>query len=1398
MLVCLLFTFGVKAQITREQADAIVTDQIFFSNLDDVDIYAFPNVLTDNEAIDLADGTSVDVPYHTCYAYFIDLMPFANWSHPCKYCFVNTNGNHTTVDAQMSPSSGNLLAISLKERPNFTLDLTIPENAHRNSFESGNMDHKWAFLICGNHHGGANPKRFWFDLSSVYTVLTNVYHYQEPAPENEYDYGKRRVFVTAPDGVGDGISTLYIPNNDDYRLYYSSELNENLHAGNFMYNGDFINNDPNDYDDIANHSKENIHNIFECFATGAHSEEYRRLGYELRELTEEDELFIYITGHGSMEDDNCYFSIQNSAKDVTYEKIFDEELTEWLRGIKCSQITLVMQNCNSGGFIEKFLDDRNNEDCQCKNRIGQSAASADGVSLAEGYGIYACMGKDDDPSASGVNEFTYYWTAAALGYYPYYQLNQAEDLVVVGPWTPSGRNIADGSMNWSDYFDDEQNNKHSDYEHDPDTDADGVLSFKELFDFANNLDSWSWNGYYNPNIDSTNMDDPYTPEFPQEQYESTFTAEAATLRGYEGQVDGLGVNSGTATQPYRLCGDLWVGPDSDLTMWDDIYSPEDVKIYIEPTGMLTMDGCTFDKLPETDRGMWQGVQVWGNKNLDQGSHNRKYKQGYLEMKNGATISNAIVGVDLWDPWDYQTTGGIIKATDANFINNAKGVRIEEYLYYYPDNNPATGTELNYNSSFTRCRFEVNGDFIGTEPFYEHVKLSKVKGITFNGCEFILRNPNSHVATWAKGLLAHDASFSINSSYDLHSNLIRQAVFDGLYMGVEALGDITSSITTRSFSIKNTDFANNDCGVFARATGFPTVINCNFAVGRGDSDCAMGIYAEGINDFAIENNHFEPAQICPDDSFGIVVKDSNTSGTQIYQNDFESLYCGNLAIGENRIGEYGLEYRCNQNALNSIDFYVQRNVASPINGVKPNQGSESLAADNTFSIDGYHFYNEADETKMFYYYQKNAENEEPMRISSSVNKSEVIQTDNCPSHYGNGGGSSNGGLTPVLSDTQKHQREMDYYNAYSTYNSVKNLYDRLTDGGSTHSTVADIRTASSYDMWDLRAKLLGASPYLSEEVLKEAADRDDVFTESVLFEILASNPDELRKSDIISYVENKTHPLPQYMTDILKQMANGTTYKTVLLNQMANYSHDYRLAAADMVRSILNDSVVDVDELRGWLSNMNDIASDREIISTYMAEGDFNTAFSLADMLPSLYHLEGDDLDAHDDYMELLRLYRNLYNEGRNTMQMDSTEIALVETIAYGSNGTPKHMAQSILEGAYRYHFEECPIVPYPGNERGGCVENIDPQSYGKAMGLNVDVKPNPATTWVAVDFTLPGDAKDAMLVLTNTMGVKFLQTNLNGNVGQKVLDLREFANGVYMLTVQCGECSHTEKLVITK
>ena len=77
---------------------------------------------------------------------------------------------------------------------------------------------------------------------------------------------------------------------------------------------------------------------------------------------------------------------------------------------------------------------------------------------------------------------------------------------------------------------------------------------------------------------------------------------------------------------------------------------------------------------------------------------------------------------------------------------------------------------------------------------------------------------------------------------------------------------------------------------------------------------------------------------------------------------------------------------------------------------------------------------------------------------------------------------------------------------------------------------------------------------------------------------------------------------------------------------------------DIARSILNDIVTDHRELRTWLRNMGDLASDRLAIASYVQEGDFDGAFSLAQTLPSLYGLEGDELSDHANHLRLLGLH----------------------------------------------------------------------------------------------------------------------------------------------------------------
>ena len=1208
----------------------------------------------------------------------------------------------------------------------------------------------------------------------------------------------RRIIVTAPELI----RKRFIPEFS----YPSSALNETDPDR----IGDFFNWSNDEY---TRHTIDNIHNVFKCFS--GDEECLQHYMFEgLRPLTEEDQLFIYITGHGGIDQYGCYFLVKQDVGDT--QKVYDYDFVDWLQGIKCSQMTLVMQNCNSEGFIEKFLQDITNPNCLCKNRIGQSASSSEGVSRAENYGVYLeSPNPISDPLA---NEFTYYWISAALGYYPYYKIKFHYDMEVIdkGPWTPNNRIIGSGLMNWGDYFGQYQNApSHEDYDVDPDADGDGILSFNELFEFANNLDSWTHQGYYYPNHNDTTghqFEMGYEPEYPQQRYESTFTKEAATLVGYEGQIDGI-ANSGSAVQPYRLCGDIWVSPDAQLTMWDEVQSPKDVRIYVKPSGKLVLDGATLTNLPEEHSPMWKGVQVWGNSDKHQLKENGWYWQGILEMRKGAAIRNAVIGIDVWNPEDEKSTGGIIKAADARFDNNTTSVSFHPYenQYEHP-HQPGTVVVKDNVSYFKNCEFSIDEKYIGPDLFEMHANLFRVRGVGFYGCGFKY-NDNAHSSSWPMGLHAWDAGFKLGGLCTSGNHVypcqhFDNSTFDGFYKAVVSVND--GSVGVRSVSVQNTDFTNNSFGVFAVKSGTPLILNSTFSIGQDSTQCAVGIFAEQTPIFTIEQDTFGIVMPHPNESYGIVIKNSK-SQNQIYKNVFKGLYCANLSKGRNntwmmprnstdaKANILGLEYRCNENMGNMCDFYVQGHDSYYKLGIQTNQGSENMPANNTFSQTYFQFINLGNYGINYYYAPNQSGGMPTYRHGTTLEP--AVDTIDCPSHYSYSGISYNDTLTPVLSDVQKMRCESDYYEAFSAYNAVKAVYDGMINGGDTQGEISDIQTATPSDMWSLRAQLLGHSPYLTKEVLTMVADKNEVFPQSVLFEILASNPDELKSDSLISYLQTMDSPLPGYMIDLLRQMANGVTARTAMESQLATYSQKYRLAAGDMIRSILNDTIIDKEALIGWYGNMNDLESDREIISLYLEDGNYTEAMALANMLPTLYGLTSDDLAEHDDYMALIQLYAQLTSDQRNTMQLDSTERATVEYIADHGTDTPQAMAKAIMMGAYGYRYDDCPNsldLNYPTKGLDYLGTSFSNEDLGKAMGFTVDVSPNPASTWVAVDYTLPVGATETQMRIVNMHGVTVATYHLQGKESQKVLDLRDLPDGVYTYTVFCGQHAQTGKLVIVK
>lgn len=832
------------------------------------------------------------------------------------------------------------------------------------------------------------------------------------------------------------------------------------------------------------------------------------------------------------------------------------------------------------------------------------------------------------------------------------------------------------------------------------------------------------------------------------------------------------------------------------------YFEEDSKIIIEPGGKLILDGATCTApCGQT----WTGIEVWGDSEEHQFTFEDVCAQGILELKGGATIENAETGV-LLAARDEQggiidsKTGGIIKADFidnptqqvANFLNNRRAIDFRSYHNY----NPSTYNEMPNISLIENCTFEINQDYLFEGTLWFNIYMYDVYGVKIRGNTFV-NNKTTFPAGF--GIYASHAGFRVEAfcsdevspcpEESLHEN-----IFTNFFIGIYLLNPGSYTLT-----VKNAEFYDNSYGIYLHGVNNASLIFNKFYLGQASDEegemcdgksAAYGIDLTNCTGFAIEENQFSKATGAPLGNYiGIRVTDCPSESDVIYRNEFTGVSVGNQAEGWNRSDPTydltGVTYYCNQNLDNNYDFYVADE--SIVGGY---MGDYDYPSGNTLSSNAQvQFQNDYTEA-IIYYFNQDEPDEVLSFFSTYVYPVPIGYENTCPSHYGGGGG-TDGRI--VLTESEKQGKEAEYLQSLNDYNSVQALYTGLLDGGNTEALKIDVETSWPDDMWELRAELLGKSPHLSKEVLITAADKTDVLPESVLFEILSANPDELRKEELMSYLKNKEQPLPQYMIDILEQLANGVSYKTLLLSEMASYHAKMISAAQDIIRSIVNEDEPDLEELRNWLDNIGGMEADKQIIETYLMEGDYSSAQSLLDMLPALYELSGDELVKHNDYKSFKILMMNLDQEDRTIFDLNESELASIVDLAENGNGSAKTSAQGILEFAYNYDYCNCPDLPENIELKSS---SIDMGNLAKAKGLDISAEPNPVSVWTAFDYTLPLTESVGVIEITDNSGKIVQQIKVTQQLGQYVLDTRSYKPGIYYYSLRSGNLQRTGKLVV--
>jgi hypothetical protein len=592
----------------------------------------------------------------------------------------------------------------------------------------------------------------------------------------------------------------------------------------------------------------------------------------------------------------------------------------------------------------------------------------------------------------------------------------------------------------------------------------------------------------------------------------------------------------------KLYKNIRVQNNAKLTITCNVIMPDLSKIIVERGSKLIIDGGTITN----DCGMWAGIEVWGNRNESQFPINTNIHQGYVELKNNAVIKNALTGITTikFDPntnnWDWNYTGGVIRATGSSFINNKKAI---EFLSFHNSRFGNSTRKLNNVSYFYNCVFETNSNLLTPYVFPNtFVSLYDVEGVRFLGNTF--RNTNAWTLYYNNfergiGITSIDAAYSIGDYCASSTNGVCTSViktnFDKLWYGVRVENALTSKIvnvsdanfTDCARSIYMGNSANNQ--IVRNTISVPDIwlINSVFKT--------CGIYLDNCPTFLCTENNIssKTSGTTATASWGILASNCGDLANTLYNNKFSNIKLAAIQAQDDNDGPLafdGLGISCNdfENSFSrEINVVPSDPILKPITNISNYRGSctnSSTIARNSFitnvcgtggiQLDKFN----ANSDPIFYNYSNTGGVDELQCYLGNVTPTSCgLSFDkkrDCPSVFSN-------------SISQKIAR---FYEVKSSLSDLEALFD----GNQTLSYLNKIYTDSMIN--DDFISLSSYAPFISDRVLIALIDKLNQLNYADIRSIFVSNSS--LPYNVFLYLRNRNTGITNLLANEIEYLQNG--------------------------------------------------------------------------------------------------------------------------------------------------------------------------------------------------------------------------------------------------------------------
>lgn len=876
----------------------------------------------------------------------------------------------------------------------------------------------------------------------------------------------------------------------------------------------------------------------------------------------------------------------------------------------------------------------------------------------------------------------------------------------------------------------------------------------------------------------------------------------ADLLSSESPSNSLQISSNTTWNDAKsIEQNIHIATGATLTVKNTLYLPNKGKIVVDRGGVLIVDG---GKITNSCGNMWQGIEVWGNRNASQLTAGT---QGKVILKNGAIIENAIDGIvtiknSSTGGVDWNYTGGIIQAKDSKFINCYKGATMLSYHNY----NPSTGALMNNISYFKNCEFLTTGQINSPANKPDGgINLYDIIGLNILGCDF--KNTATdlqNLGVRGRGIVSYDAKFTVD---DLCTSITvipctsyKRSTFDGLKQGVYA----NNSNPLVAAKINHAIFNNNrlDC-IYLAGMNYATVTNNDFNIDYntpGSTTTTCGLYLDFCKYYSVQNNNF--TQVSGGNALvGIYVKDSKNGAHELYKNKFTNLWVGIMPLQDNSgATNYtdGLTMHCNEFIGNRYDIAISSpSISSPssiayVQGVQATNPSGQIIPEelvrNIYSANcspsltenKYYIKNSTYSNKSVFHASNQQVFTQPLPVPNTLPQSmcsdlnvNVIPTTHplnfaadCPDNT-------------TLNNSVLSSKIVQLGNDVTDQ---KAALVALIDGGNTTSLLSAIN--SNMSVGDLKNLLMSKSPYLSDEVLIAYLAKINTPPNGHIKEVIVAN------SPVTAQVKIKIDALNlpngiQQQINVAQKGASAREAKEIHITYTAYYKE---LAISDKIRYFLNDTLEEnpLDSIISVLKKYPRSENSCEVVGAYITKGEYTKAREVVDSLEAINQL--------DDFCEFQKIIIALNQTLEKCYKMQ-TDVILKQQIEAVANDCTKDgccNAQALLKQVFNYEYEELRMLP---EEERAMLAFEEQNTIESLNGLTV--YPNPANN--ELNFVFNSNEEETATVELRDVTGRLLETLQikNGTIVQ--LNVSAYENAIYLLSINVnGKFIESRKLVIVK